>query len=135
MPYGLIRTKNKKSVVINFLYEYIDDGVSFPKAEKQYRKVLRLTIGVMKTGELRRAYWCTDDSLAKLLKYRPSIKDMKLILEPLYYFSKTKVETLNLDNSIERHTYRSILQKRPIEYFLVKYSLKEYKNNNNTGTS
>ena len=121
--------------MINFLYEYIDDGVSFPKAEKQYRKVLRLTIGVLKTGELRRAYWCTDDSLAKLLKYRPSIKDMKLILEPLYYFSKTKVETLNLDNSIERHTYRSILQKRPIEYFLVKYSLKEYKNNNNTGTS
>ena len=112
--------------MINFLheeYEDIVDGVGCPKAEKQYRKVLRLTIGVLKTGELRRAYWCTDDSLAKLLKYRPSIKDMKLILEPLYYFSKTKVETLNLDNSIERHTYRSILQKRLIEYFLVKYSL------------
>ena len=78
--------------MINFLheeYEDIDDGASFPKAEKQYRKVLRLTIGVLKTGELWREYWCTDDSLAKLLKYRPSIKDMKLILEPLYYFSKT----------------------------------------------
>jgi hypothetical protein len=49
--------------------------------------------------------------------------------------SKTKVETLNLDNSIGRHTYRSILQKRLIEYFLMKYSLKEYKNNDNTGTS
>lgn len=131
-------TKNKKSVVINFLheeYEDIDKGASFPRAEKQYRKVLTLTIGVLKTGELRRAYWCTDDSLAKLLKYRPSIKDMKLILEPLYYLSKTNVETLDLDNSIERHRYRSILQKRLIEYFLVKYSLKEYKNNNNSGTS
>ena len=124
--------------MINFLheeYEDIDEGASFPKAEKQYRKVLTAYNRGMKTGELRRAYWCTDDSLAKLLKYRPSIKDMKLILEPLYYFSKTNVETLNLDNSIERHRYRSILQKRLIEYFLVKYSLKEYKNNNNSGTS
>jgi hypothetical protein len=124
--------------VINFLheeYEDIDDGASFRKAEKQYTKVLKLAIGVLKNGELRRAYWCADDSLAKLLKYMPSIKDMKLILEPLYYLSKTKVETLNLDNSIGRHTYRSILQKRLIEYFLVKYSLKEYKNNDNTGTS
>jgi hypothetical protein len=124
--------------VINFLheeYEDIDDGASFRKAEKQYTKVLKLAIGVLKNGELRRAYWCADDSLAKLLKYMPSIKDMKLILEPLYYLSKTKVETLNLDNSIGRHTYRSILQKRLIEYFLMKYSLKEYKNNDNTGTS
>jgi hypothetical protein len=45
--------------VINFLheeYEDIDDGASFRKAEKQYTKVLKLAIGVLKNGELRRAY-------------------------------------------------------------------------------
>ena len=79
--------------MINFLheeYEDIDKGASFPKAEKQYRKVLRLTIGVLKTGELRREYWCTDDSLAKLLKYRPSIKDMKWIYGAIVLFLQNK---------------------------------------------
>lgn len=113
----------------------IDEGASFPNIERQYRKILRLTIGVPKTDQMQGTYWFTDDSLAKLLKNRPSIKDMKLILEPIRYLSKTKTETLNLGNSIERYRYRSTLQKRLIEYFLVKYNLKNYKNNSGSGTT
>ena len=111
----------------------IDEGASFPNVERQYRKILRLTIGVPKTDQMQGTYWFTDDSLAKLLKYRPSIKDMKLILEPIRW--QTKTETLDLGNSIERYRYRSTLQKRLIEYFLVKYSLKNCKNNCSTGTT
>jgi hypothetical protein len=113
----------------------IDEGASFPNIERRYRKILRLTIGVPKTDQMQGTYWFTDDSLAKLLKNRPSIKDMKLILEPIRYLSKNKTETLNLGNSIERYRYRSTLQKRLIEYFLVKYNLKNYKNNSSSGTT
>lgn len=113
----------------------MDEGASFPNVERQYRKILRLTIGVPKMDKMQGTYWFTDDSLAKLLKYRPSIKDMKLILEPIRYLSKNKTETLNLDNSIERYRYRSTLQKRLIEYFLVKYSLKNCRNNSDSGTT
>lgn len=80
-------------------------------------------------------YWFTDESLAKLLKHRPSIIEMKLILEPIRYLSKTKAETLDLDNSIERYRYRSTIQRRLIEYFLVKYSLKNCMYVNNKGTT
>jgi hypothetical protein len=121
--------------VIDLLRKYdMDEGASFPNVERQYRKILRLTIGVPKMDKMQGTYWFTDDSLAKLLKYRPSIKDMKLILEPIRYLSKTKTETLNLDNSIERYRYLSTLQKRLIEY-LVKYSLKNCRNNSSTGTT
>lgn len=110
-------------------YEDIVDDASIPKIEGQYRKILRLTIGVLKTNQTQQGTnWFIDDSLVKLLKYRPSIKDMKLILEPIRNMSKTKFETLNLGNSIERYRYRSTLQKRLIEYFIVKYSLKNSSN-------
>jgi hypothetical protein len=104
--------KHKVSVVI--------EAASFPNVERQYRKLLRLTIGVPKTDQMQSTYWFTDESLAKLLKHRPWIKEMKLILEPIRYLSKTKAD---LGNSIERYRYRSTIQRRLIEYFLVKYSL------------
>jgi hypothetical protein len=112
--------------VIDHLHEKydIDEGASFPNVERQYRKLLRLTIGVPKTDQMQGTYWFTDESLAKLLKYRPSVREMKLILEPIRYLSKTKTETLDLGNSIERYKYRSTLQRKLIEYFLVKHSLK-----------
>jgi hypothetical protein len=34
---------------------------------------------------MRLTYWSTDDGVKKLLEYRPSIEDMKLILEPICY--------------------------------------------------
>jgi hypothetical protein len=46
---------------------------------------LKLTIGTVKTDKTRRTYWSTDDRVKKLLEYRPSIGDMKLILEPMCY--------------------------------------------------
>lgn len=112
--------------MIDHLHEKydIDEGASFPNVERQYRKLLRLTIGVPKTDQMQGTYWFTDESLAKLLKYRPSVREMKLILEPIHYLSKTKTETLDLGNSIERYKYRSTLQRKLIEYFLVKHSLK-----------
>ena len=112
--------------MIDHLHEKydIDEGASFPNVERQYRKLLRLTIGVPKTDQMQGTYWFTDESLAKLLKYRPSVREMKLILEPIRYLSKTKTETLDLGNSIERYKYRSTLQRKLIEYFLVKHSLK-----------
>ena len=112
--------------MIDHLHEKydIDEGASFPNVERQYRKLLRLTIGVPKTDQMQVTYWFTDESLAKLLKYRPSVREMKLILEPIRYLSKTKTETLDLGNSIERYRYRSTLQRKLIEYFLVKHSLK-----------
>jgi hypothetical protein len=112
--------------VIDHLHEKydIDEGASFPNVERRYRKLLRLTIGVPKTDQMQGTYWFTDESLAKLLKYRPSVREMKLILEPIRYLSKTKTETLDLGNSIERYRYRSTLQRKLIEYFLVKHSLK-----------
>ena len=112
--------------MIDHLHEKydIDEGASFPNVERQYRKLLRLTIGVPKTDQMQGTYWFTDESLAKLLKYRPSVREMKLILEPIRYLSKTKTKTLDLGNSIERYRYRSTLQRKLIEYFLVKHSLK-----------
>ena len=112
--------------MIDHLHEKhdIDEGASFPNVERQYRKLLRLTIGVPKTDQMQGTYWFTDKSLAKLLKYRPSVREMELILEPIRYLSKTKTETLDLGNSIERYRYRSTLQRKLIEYFLVKHSLK-----------
>ena len=112
--------------MIDHLHEKydIDEGASFPNVERQYRKLLRLTIGVLKTDQMQGTYWFTDKSLAKLLKYRPSVREMELILEPIRYLSKTKTETLDLGNSIERYRYRSTLQRKLIEYFLVKHSLK-----------
>jgi hypothetical protein len=129
--------KHKVSVVIDLLHEKYDtdEAASFPNVERQYRKLLRLTIGVPKTDQMQSTYWFTDESLAKLLKHRPSIKEMKLILEPIRYLSKTKAETLDLGNSIERYRYRSTLQRRLIEYFLVKYSLKNCMYVNNKGTT
>jgi hypothetical protein len=124
--------------VIDFLhekYDNIDDDTNIPKVEGQYRKILRLTIGALKTSSIQGTYWFTDDSLGKLLKYRPSIKDMKLILEPISYLSTTKFETLDLGNNTERYRYRSTLQKRLIEYFLVKYILKNHNNNRNSSTT
>jgi hypothetical protein len=69
------------------------DGASFPNIERQYRKMLGLTIGVPRIDQMQGTYWFTEDSLAKLLKYRPSTKDMKLILKPVRFLSKTKTET------------------------------------------
>jgi hypothetical protein len=64
-------------------------------------------------------YWSTDDSLRRLLSYRPSIEDMKLIRVPMCYLSEDK--SIFDDKSLERERYFISLQKKLIEYFIDKY--------------
>jgi hypothetical protein len=109
------------------LYDASD--ASIPKEERQYREILRLTIGGLKTssskdqGVTDSMYWSTDDNLRKLLRYRPSVEDMKLILRPMSYLSEPK-GLLNYEdgNTLERHKYFVTLQHELINYFLAKYS-------------
>ncbi|MGH9952722.1 MAG: hypothetical protein ACRD5J_13940, partial [Nitrososphaeraceae archaeon] len=66
-------------------------------------------------------YWSTDDSLRRLLSYRPSIENMKLILRPMSYLSQDK--SIFDDKSLERERYFISLQQQLIEYFLDKYKI------------
>ena len=100
-----------------------DDNASIPKVERQYRKILRLTIGALKTSPIQGTYWSTDGNLRKLLAYRPSIEDMKLILEPMCYLPQSKT-LLTYNESVKRDRYFGTLQQQLIEYFLEIYSLK-----------
>jgi hypothetical protein len=87
--------------VIDYLHEKdedIDDkyDATISKKERQYRERLRLTIGDLKTSSSKEQgitdnmYWSTDDNLRKLLRYRPSIQEMELILRPMCHLSKFK---------------------------------------------
>ncbi|MGH9912102.1 MAG: hypothetical protein ACRD4W_06645 [Nitrososphaeraceae archaeon] len=118
----------------DYLHEKNEDlndasDASIPKEEKQYRELLRLTIGGLKTssskdqGVTDNMYWSTDDDLRKLLRYRPSVEDMKLILRPMSYLSEPK-GLLNYEdgNTLKRRKYFVTLQQQLINYFLDKYS-------------
>lgn len=118
----------------DYLHEKNEDlndasDASIPKEEKQYRELLRLTIGGLKTssskdqGVTDNMYWSTDDNLRKLLRYRPSVEDMKLILRPMSYLSEPK-GLLNYEdgNTLERRKYFVTLQQQLINYFLDMYS-------------
>jgi hypothetical protein len=118
----------------DYLHEKNEDlndasDASIPKEEKQYRELLRLTIGELKTssskdqGVTDNMYWSTDDNLRKLLRYRPSVEDMKLILRPMSNLSEPK-GLLNYEdgNTLERRKYFVTLQQQLINYFLDKYS-------------
>lgn len=120
----------------DYLHEKNEDlndanDASIPKEEKQYRELLRLTIGELKTssskdqGVTDNMYWSTEDNLRKLLRYRPSVEDMKLIFMPMSYLSKPK-GLLNYEdgNTLERRKYFVTLQQQLISYFLDKYSSK-----------
>jgi len=118
----------------DYLHEKNEDlndasDASIPKEEKQYRELLRLTIGGLKTssskdqGVTDNMYWSTDDNLRKLLRYRPSVEDMKLILRPMSYLSEPK-GLLNYEdgNTLKRRKYFVTLQQQLINYFLDMYS-------------
>jgi hypothetical protein len=114
--------------LIDYLHEKeedIDDKASIPnQEERQYRERLRLTIGQLKVSKEQEMYWSTDDNLRKLLRYRPAIEDMKLILRPMSYLSEDKRKRLSIfdDRSLERERYFITLQKQLIDYYLDKYS-------------
>ena len=65
--------------------------------------------------------WSTDHNLRKLLAYRHSIEDMKLILEPMCYLFIG--DAAHFDKKItERDEYFYTLQKQLVKWFLEKYS-------------
>lgn len=118
----------------DYLHEKNEDlndasDASIPKEEKQYRELLRLTIGGLKTssskdqGVTDNMHWSTDDNLRKLLRYRPSVEDMKLILRPMSYLSEPK-GLLNYEdgNTLKCRKYFVTLQQQLINYFLDMYS-------------
>jgi hypothetical protein len=98
------------------------------KDERRHREMLRLTIGTLKTSSMRGTYWSTDGNIRKLLVYRPSIQDMKLILEPMCYLFIGDAAYLG-KKATERDEYFYTLRKQLVEYFLEKYSSSPSNNN------
>lgn len=120
--------------MIDYLHEKdedIDDknDATMPKKERQYRERLRLTIGELKTSSSKEQgitdnmYWSTDDNLRKLLRYRPSMQEMELILRPMCYLSKSRRFLVSNDSSFGRSKHFVTLQHHLIEYFLEKHSV------------
>jgi hypothetical protein len=95
--------------------------------ERRCKKRLRLTIGTLQTSSMRSTYWSTDGRVKKLLEYRPSIEDMKLILEPMCYLFTGNAAHLG-KKAAERDEYFHTLQKQLIEYFLESKSIDSDKN-------
>jgi hypothetical protein len=77
---------------------------------------LRLIIGEIKTSEAKGTYWSPDDKVKNLLEYRPSIEDMKLILEPMCYLFIEMQLTLLRKSLNEMSIF--ILQKQRFKWFL-----------------
>src|SRR5919106_1482819 len=104
--------------MIDYLHEKaedIDDDASLPKEERQYRERLRLTIGKLKVSKEQGTYRSTDDSLRRLLSYRPTIEDMKLILRPMTYLFEDK--SIFDDKSLKCEKYFISIQKMLIDYW------------------
>ncbi len=88
---------------------------SIPEYERRYRKRLRLTIGELRTGTTQGTYWSTDDNLRKLLRYRLSIEDMKLILDVLFVYWRCSSLWKTFPQIFEchRHRFMSCLGTQP----------------------
>jgi hypothetical protein len=71
---------------------------------------------------MRVTRWHIDCNLRKLLAYRPSIEDMKLILEPMCYLFIGNAAHLG-KKITERDEYFHTLQKQLVEWFSEKYSM------------
>src|SRR5918995_3797064 len=82
------------------------DKGNISKKESRYRYKLRFTVGEYKSHPLRPHYWKTDAKVDELLKYRPSIKDMRVILQPMCYLFK-EYDNTNASKALydERYTY------------------------------
>ena len=102
-----------------------DEDGTLTKDERQYRKLVKLTVGELKLSPTRGAYWVTDDMVIKLLQHRPSIEEMKLILRPMSYLSKSERPPIyDTDKSFEHDRYRKTLQKQIVGYLLDQYDQK-----------
>jgi hypothetical protein len=73
--------------------------------EKRYQHKLRSTVGEFKSGEYRH-FWEIDANVDELLRYRPSIKDMKVIIQPMcYLLDGNKNPNLNKVMYDDRYRY------------------------------
>jgi hypothetical protein len=113
-------SNNQKSLN-DLYYRWTKEEAQAHMRRSKKQTALKLTIGAVKTDKTRRTYWSTDRNVTKLLAYRPSIEDMKLILEPMCYLFIGNAAHLG-KKITECDEYFHTLQKQPIEYFLVKYS-------------
>lgn len=128
------------------------DKGNISKKESQYRYKLRYTVGEYKSHPYRPQYWRTDTKVDELLKYRPSIKEMKIIIQPMsFLFENSKIlyddryrywilqklgyssmkELEKLKQYYEDHYIKDIgkirdyklqLSRQLVEYFIEKYS-------------
>ena len=69
------------------------DRENISKKESRYRYKLRFTVGEYKSHPLRPNYWRTDAKVDELLKYRPTIKDMKVIIQPMSFLFDNDVKS------------------------------------------
>jgi hypothetical protein len=121
------------------------------RKESKVRYQLRFTVGERKSHHMRPHYWVTDRNVNRLLEFRPSIEDMKLILEPMCYlfehskklyderyksyllkkldWSEHKLERLkrvweneSVKDTTKIHDYQLQLSRQLVEHFLEKYS-------------
>jgi hypothetical protein len=104
------------------IYSY-RNSYAFTVSDSRDSERLKLTIRKLKISKENCTYWSTDDSLRRLLSYRPSIENMKLILRPMSYLSQDKRLSIFDDKSLERERYFISLQQQLIEYFLDKYRI------------
>lgn len=84
------------------------DKGNISKKESRYRYKLRFTVGEYKSNTYRPHFWRTDTKVDELLKYRPSIKDMKLIIQPMSFL----FENMKTSRAFYDERYRHwLLQK------------------------
>ena len=114
--------------MIDHLHDIKNDDVSISRIERQYRKLLSLTIQVIRLSSIQATDEdkLTEANLEKLLSFRPTIEDMKLILEPMCYLSNPNTTLITYSESLQRDKYRIILQQQLVEYFLDKYAAKHH---------
>ena len=100
--------------MIDHLHDIKNDDVSISRIERQYRKLLSLTIQVIRLSSIQATDEdkLTEANLEKLLSFRPTIEDMKLILEPMCYLSNPNTTLITYSESLQRDKYRIILQQQ-----------------------
>lgn len=94
-----------------------DKGNITPK-ESKVRYQLRFTVGeyrLPKPPFRPYPFWVTDANVNKLLEYRPSIKDMNVILEPMCYLIKDsgtgKISRVRYDEWYKPHIAKRFFEE------------------------
>ena len=127
MAHPIIIEYNISGKLVSYFDEteqILDDDFSISTIERRYRKLLRLTVEAIKLSSIQiiDKNKSAEATLEKLLSLRPSVEDMKLIIEPMCYLPNYSTRLMTYGESLQRDRYRIILQLQLIKYFLDKYS-------------